>query len=102
MVNMNNLMKQAQVMQEKMQKAQEEISAREYIGNAGGEMVVVTLAGKGEIKSIKIDPSLCNKEEVEMLEDLVITAFKNAKKKLDDDTKDTMSGLLPPGMNMPF
>ena len=102
MVNMNNLMKQAQAMQQKMQDAQKEIAAREYSGNAAGEMVVVTLTGKGEAKSVKIDPSLCDKKEVEILEGLIVTAFKNAKKKLDDDTKDTMSDLLPPGMNMPF
>lgn len=102
MVNMNQLMKQAQAMQKQYMDAQEKINSQEYTGSSGGEMVVATIDGKGEAKSIKIDPSLFDKDEVEMLEDLIITAFKNAKRKLDEQSKDTMSGILPPGMNMPF
>ncbi len=102
MVDMNNLMKQAQAMKEKMEQAQKELSSREYEGESGGGLISITLTGEGEMKSIKIDPSLCNKDEIDMLEDLVITAFKNAKHKLDEDKKNSVSGLLPPGMKMPF
>lgn len=101
MVNMNNLMKQAQMMQKKLQAAQEEISSREYTGNAGGGMVTATILGTGEAKSVKINPEILT-EDIEILEDLVVTAFKNAKKKLDEDTQNNMSSLVPPGFKMPF
>jgi DNA-binding YbaB/EbfC family protein len=102
MVNMNQLMQQAQAMQEKIKRIQSELAAREYTGEAGGKMVLATLSGKGEPVSIKIDPSICNEGEVEILEDLVITAFKNAKKKLDADAENTMSSVVPAGFKMPF
>ena len=102
MTNINHLMKQAQAMQQKLQAAQAEIANKSYTGDAGGGMVTVSMSGKGEVQSLKIDPSLLNKEELEMLEDLIITALKNAKKKLDEDAQDSMSGLLPPGFKMPF
>lgn len=102
MTNINQLMKQAQAMQQKLQSAQAELAEKLYTGDAGGGMVTVTMSGKMEVQSLKIDPSLLNKEDVEMLEDLIVTAFKHAKKKLDDDTQSSMSGLLPPGFKMPF
>lgn len=101
MVNMNNLMKQAQMMQKKLQDAQQEINAKEFIGKAGGEMVVVTILGTNEVKSIKINPEIVA-EGIEILEDLIVTAFKNAKKKLDEETHNNMSGLVPSGFKMPF
>ena len=79
-MNMNALMQQAKKMQEQMQKAQEELESAEIVGKAGGEMVVVTMNGKKEIKSIKLDKSAVDPDDVEMLEDLIIVAIKDALK----------------------
>jgi DNA-binding YbaB/EbfC family protein len=77
-MNMNALMQQAKKMQEQMQKAQEELENAEVVGKAGGEMVVVTMNGKKEIKSIKLDKTAVDPDDVEMLEDLIIVAIKDA------------------------
>ena len=89
-MNMNALMQQAKKMQEQMQKAQEELENAEVIGKAGGEMVVVTMNGKKEIKSIKLDKSAVDPDDVEMLEDLIIVAIKDANQKADEISKDKM------------
>ena len=89
-MNMNALMQQAKKMQEQMQKAQEELENAEVIGKAGGEMVVVTMNGKKEIKSIKLDKSAVDPDDVEMLEDLIIVAIKDANQKADEMSKDKM------------
>lgn len=102
MVNMNQLMKQAQEMQRKMAEAQKELEAKEYEGRSGGEMVKIIMSGKGEVKSVKLDESIVDKEEIEVLEDLIVAAVNDAKAKVDEDTKDSMSGMLPPGLKMPF
>ena len=83
-------MRQAQEMQKKMQKAQEELANKDYEGSAGGGMVLVTITGAGLAKKIVIDPSLVNKEEKEILEDLLIAAFNDAKKKSDDGSNDSI------------
>lgn len=100
MVNMNQIMKQAQEMQKKLAEAQEEQKKKEYSGSAGGEMVKITISGTAEMKSIKIDPTLFDKEEVEMLEDLILAAFNDAKKKMDDDSQGNISDMMG-GMKMP-
>lgn len=100
MVNMNQIMKQAQAMQQKMAELEAEKEKKEFTGTSGGEMVKVTISGKGDVKSIKIDPSIVDKEEVEMLEDLITAAFNEAKKKSDEDAQDSMSGMMG-GMQMP-
>ena len=82
-MNMNALMQQAKKMQEQMQKAQEELENAEIVGKAGGEMVVVTMNGKKEIKSIKLDRTAVDPDDVEMLEDLIIVAIKDASAKAD-------------------
>ena len=102
MVNMNQIMKQAQAMQQKMAELEAEKEKKEFTGTSGGEMVKVTISGKGEVKSVKIDPSIVDKEEVEMLEDLITAAFNEAKKKSDEDSQDSMSNMMgrmqmPPG-----
>jgi DNA-binding YbaB/EbfC family protein len=106
MVNMNDLMKQAQSMQEKMKEAQEEMAKKEYEGVAGGELVKVKINGKTEMLSVEIDPSMKEKEEIEVLQDLIVAAFNNAKKKADEDSSNSMSeafgGMMPPGMKFPF
>ena len=89
-MNMNALMQQAKKMQEQMLKAQEELENAEVIGKAGGEMVTVTMSGKGEIKSIKLDKSAVDPDDVEMLEDLIIVAINDATKKAEELKNDKM------------
>tara|TARA_Y100000590_G_scaffold147945_1_gene170014 strand:- start:692 stop:1015 length:324 start_codon:yes stop_codon:yes gene_type:complete len=100
------LMKQAQQMQEKMQKAQEELQNIIVNGESGGGMVKISITCKNEIKKIDIDDSLFS-EERDMLEDLLIAAFNDAIRKADKKTQESMSGMtsglnLPPGMKLPF
>ena len=100
------LMKQAQKMQEKMQKAQEELQNIIVHGESGGGMVKISITCKNEIKKIDIDDSLFS-EERDMLEDLLIAAFNDAIRKADKKTQESMSGMtsglnLPPGMKLPF
>ncbi len=107
MKNLGQMMKQAQQMQAKMAEMQEGLGAVEISGGAGGGMVTVTLNGKGEMHGLKIDPSLINPEEIEVLEDLVTAAFNDAKAKVEAHMQEEMSKLtgglkLPPGMNLPF
>ena len=89
-MNMNALMQQAKKMQEQMMKAQEELENAEIVGKAGGEMVTVVMNGKKEIKSIKLDKSAVDPDDVEMLEDLIIVAIKDASEKADAIAKDKM------------
>jgi len=101
-----NLMKQAQKMQEDMQRAQEEIANMEIIGESGGGLVSVVMNGQHELKKVTIDDSLVG-DDKDMLEDLVAAAVNDASQKLAIASKDKMSGLtagmeLPPGMKMPF
>jgi DNA-binding YbaB/EbfC family protein len=106
-MNMNNLLKQAQAMQKKMLETQEELSKKEYEGTSGAGAVKVLLSGKSELKSITLDPEIVNKDDIEMLEDLIKAAFNDAKTKLDSASEGSMSGLMggmqmPPGMKFPF
>lgn len=107
MKNLGQMMKQAQQMQAKMAEMQEGLDALEVSGAAGGGLVSVILTGKGDMRAIKIDPSLVIAEEVEVLEDLVTAAFNDAKAKVETHMQEEMAkatgGLnLPPGMNLPF
>ena len=104
--SMGNLMRQAQKMQEDLQKAQEELANAEVTGESGGGMVRVTMNGKHEVKRIEIDPSLME-DDKEMLEDLVAAAFNDAVQKVADKMQENMANLtagmgLPPGMKLPF
>jgi hypothetical protein len=101
-----NMMKQAQKMQENMQKAQEEIANMEVTGQAGGGMVKVTMTGRHDIKRVEIDDSLMS-DDKEILEDLVAAAVNDAVKQVEKESQEKMSGMmagfnLPPGMNLPF
>ncbi|MFK7996958.1 MAG: YbaB/EbfC family nucleoid-associated protein [Granulosicoccus sp.] len=101
-----NLMKQAQKMQEDMQKAQEEIANMEIEGQSGGGLVTVIMNGQHELRKVSIDDSLIG-DDKDMLEDLVAAAVNDASQRLATASKDKMSGLtagmeLPPGMKMPF
>ncbi len=107
MKNIGQMMKQAQQMQAKMAELQGGLESVEISGGAGGGLVSVTLNGKGEMRALKIDPSLVNADEVEVLEDLVTAAFNDAKAKVEAHVQEEMSKLtgglnLPPGMNLPF
>ena len=89
-MNMNALMQQAKKMQEQMLKAQEELENAEVVGKAGGEMVTVTMNGKKEIKSIKLNKAAVDPDDVEMLEDLIIVAIKDANEKAEKLSQDKM------------
>lgn len=107
MKNLGQLMKQAQEMQEKMGAFQESLAELEVSGGSGGGLVTLTLNGKGEMRGIKIDPSLIDPGEAEILEDLITAAHNDAKAKLEqmvqEKTSEMMGGLqLPPGMKLPF
>ena len=107
MKNLGQLMKQAQEMQAKMGEMQERLAEMSVEGSAAAGMVTVTLSGKGEMKGIKIDPSLINADEAEILEDLIVAAQADAKAKsgqrMADEMKELTGGLnLPPGFSMPF
>lgn len=101
MMNMQNIMKQAQMMQRKMEEAQAKLAETEVEGSAGGGMVKVTITGKANMKKISIDKSLMNANEVDILEDLIIAAFNDAKTKADTLTESSMSGITG-GIKLPF
>jgi len=100
-----NLMKQAQAMQENMQKMQEEVAKMEVEGQAGGGMVKVIMTGRHDIKRVSIDDSVM--DDKEMLEDLVAAAVNDAVRQVEKTSQEKMSGLtaglnLPPGIKLPF
>ncbi|PWK68405.1 YbaB/EbfC family nucleoid-associated protein [Aminobacter sp. AP02] len=107
MKDLLGLMGKAKEMQAKMQALQEEVALIEATGQSGGGMVTVTLSGKSEMKSLKIDPSLLKEGEGEILEDLIVAAHNDAKAKVEatmqEKTKALTAGLpIPPGMKLPF
>lgn len=98
--NMNNLMKQAQKMQSKMLKMQEELENMQVEGTSGGGMVRVTLNGKGNLTDISISPDALDPEDVEMLQDLIIAAYNDAQNKVEETSKSEMDKITG-GMNIP-
>jgi len=107
MKNLSQMLKQAQEMQSKMAEMQTALDQIEVTGQSGGGLVSVTVSGKGEMKKVKIDPKLADPNEVEVLEDLIVAAAKDAKSKADAQTAEQMSKLtgglsLPPGFKLPF
>jgi DNA-binding YbaB/EbfC family protein len=98
---LGNLMKQAQQMQANMEKAQQELAQIEVVGQAGGGMVKVTMTGKHDVKRIEIEDSLYQ-DDKDMLEDLIAAAVNDANRQVEKTTQDRMSGMMPPGMKMPF
>jgi DNA-binding YbaB/EbfC family protein len=95
-------MKQARQMQEKLAEMQNKISDMEISGSSGGGMVSVLIDGKINIKKINIDPKLMSPDEADIVADLIVAAFNDARSKLESEMNDKMGGLLPPGMKMPF
>ena len=107
MKNLAGLMKQAQKMQEQMAEVQAKLDALEVDGEAGAGLVSITLNGKGDMRRVKIDPKLLDPAETEMLEDLIVAAHADAKRKAEARTTEEMqkatAGIqLPPGMKLPF
>jgi len=103
---MGNLMKQAQAMQENMQRMQEEVAKMEVEGQSGGGLVKVTMTGKHEARRVSIDPSLLE-DDKDMLEDLIAAAINDASRRIEQEQQEKMSGMtggmnLPPGFKMPF
>jgi hypothetical protein len=106
MKNLGNLMKQAQAMQEKMAEMQARLAEMEVEGQAGAGMVRAVVNGKGEVRRIRIEPSVVDPQDVGMLEDLVVAACNDARAKADamsaEETQKLMGGLgLPPGLGLP-
>ena len=104
-MDIQGLMRQAQEMQKKMQKAQEELANKLYEDVAGGGMVKTVIDGAGIVKKIDIDPSLLNAAEKDVLEDLIVVAINNAKKKAEEDSAVSLKSLtggmpLPPGFKV--
>jgi hypothetical protein len=107
MKNLGGLMKQAQQMQAKMQEMQAKLETMELTGESGAGLVRVTLNGKGDMRRVKIDPKLADPADMEMLEDLIVAAHRDAKDKIDTQTAAEMQQItgglqLPPGMKLPF
>jgi DNA-binding YbaB/EbfC family protein len=103
---LGQLMKQAQMMQENMKKAQEQIAAMEVEGQSGAGMVKVLMNGRHDVKRVTIDPSVMS-DDKEMLEDLIAAAVNDAVRKIEATTQERMGALtagmnLPPGFKMPF
>jgi nucleoid-associated protein EbfC len=105
MKNFSEMMKQAQALQGRMAEMQTELERTLIEGRSGGGMVTVTLSGKGDMSSVKIDPSLLKSEEAEILEDLIVAAHNDAKAKVEEAMKEKMKSLtgglpLPPGLKL--
>ncbi|MEK7774553.1 MAG: YbaB/EbfC family nucleoid-associated protein [Candidatus Zixiibacteriota bacterium] len=104
---LGGMMKQFQQMQAKMEAMQAELEQTEVEGTAGGGMVHVKMNGKHEVLNVAIDPSVVDKDDVEMLQDLIKAAVSQAHQKVQDLQAERMSGItgglnLPPGMGLPF
>src|ERR1700710_374006 len=107
MKNLAGLMKQASQMQSKMAEMQAKMEAIEIEGSAGAGMVSLTLSGKGDLKRVRLDPKLLDPAEAEMLEDLMVAAHADARRKLEVVTSEEMEKVtggmqLPGGMKLPF
>jgi nucleoid-associated protein EbfC len=96
-MNIQNMMKQAQQMQERLQKQMAELRIE---ATAGGGMVTVVVNGGKQLQSIKIDPDVVVKEDVEMLQDLILAAVNDAQRKADEAMQQTMGSMLPPGLKL--
>ncbi|MBU6499249.1 MAG: YbaB/EbfC family nucleoid-associated protein [Rhodospirillales bacterium] len=107
MKNLAGLMKQASQMQQKMEEMQARLEASSIEGSAGAGLVRVVLSGKGALRSVAIDPKLADPAEMEMLQDLLVAAHADARRKIDAAAAEEMQKMtgglnLPPGMKLPF
>ncbi len=96
--NMQQLMRQAQKMQENLAKAQEELDAKEYEATSGGGMVTCKVSGKRELLSLSIKPEAVDPDDVEMLEDMVMAAVNEALRMGEENREKVMGALTPAGM----
>ena len=106
MFNMGNMMKQAQMMQERLQKAQEEIGKMEVTGESGAGMVKITMTGNHEVRRVEIDDSIFG-DDKEICEDLLAAAYNDAQRRVEEQSKEKLAAVtggmqLPPGMKLPF
>ncbi|SFS34367.1 hypothetical protein SAMN02910357_00228 [Succinivibrio dextrinosolvens] len=106
MFNMGNMMKQAQMMQERLQKAQDEIARMEVTGESGAGMVKITITGNHEVRRVEIDDSIFG-DDKEICEDLLAAAYNDAHRRIEEQSKEKLSAVtggmqLPPGMKLPF
>ncbi len=103
---LGDMMKQFSQMQAKMEEMQTELEKAEVEASAGGGMVTAVVNGKGEIKSLTIDPEVVDKDDIEMLQDLIVAALNQAKEKATELQQEQMAGLTGglniPGLNLPF
>src|SRR5881398_1440696 len=97
-MNIQQMMKQAQQMQERLQKQMAELKVE---ATDGGGMVTVVLNGAKQVQSLKIDPEVVSKEDVEMLQDLIVAAINDAQRKADEQMSQNLGGMLPPGLKIP-
>lgn len=107
MKNLSSMLKEAQKLQGKMTEMQQQLAEMQILGSSGGGMVNVTLNGRGEMQAIKIDKSLMEPDDIEVLEDLVVAATNDARAKVDAKMQEEMGKMtgglpLPPGMKLPF
>ena len=107
MKNLGQMLRQAQELQGKMTEMQAQLERLEVVGQAGGGMVSVTLNGKGEMRKVDLDPAVIDPSDKEMLEDLIVAAYADAKSKVEVQMQEQMSELtggmpLPEGFKMPF
>jgi len=101
MADIMKILQQAQQMQGRLQQIQEELQKQTVVGSAGGGMVTVEADGKGQVRSVKIDPSVVNASDVEMLEDLIVVAISEAQKKASELSQAEMAKLTG-GLDLPF
>ncbi len=107
MKNLGNMLKQAQSMQTRMAEIQEELQSVEVSGQSGAGLVQATVSGKGELRSLKLDPAVVDKDDIGVLEDLIVAAVNDARAKAEDVSREKMAALtaglpLPPGFKLPF
>ena len=107
MKNLGQMMKQAQEMQSKMNDVQNKLGEMEVVGTSGAGIVEIILSGKNDVKSLKIDPSVIDKSDPGVLEDLIIAAFNDARSKVEVRVSEKMAEItggiqLPPGFKLPF
>lgn len=100
--NLNQLLKEAQAMQAKLLEAQNKINDLEVTGTSGGGMVSVVINGQSKMQKVSIDTKLMSPDEKEVVEDLIVAAYNDAKSKLESKISEQMGGIIPPGMKLPF
>ncbi len=107
MKNLGNMLKQAQSMQTRMAEIQDELQAVEISGQSGAGLVSATVSGKGDLRGLKLDPAIVDKDEIGVLEDLIVAAVNDARGKAEEMSREKMAALteglpLPPGFKLPF